>query len=88
MIPDGEDVIYVIGILQSANKHNLPEIESVNKKIIRFCKESGIEIKQYLMHYTKKEDWIEHFGSKWCDFSKKKGLFDPKKMLSPGQDIF
>lgn len=89
MIPEiDEDVIYIIGLLQSATPQNLPEIESVNEKIIRFCKDSGIKIKQYLMHYTRKEEWIEHFGSKWDDFSKRKELFDPKKLLSPGQDIF
>jgi cytokinin dehydrogenase len=89
MIPEiDEDVIYIIGLLQSATPKDLPEVESVNEKIIRFCKDSGIKIKQYLMHYTSKEDWIEHFGSKWDDFSKRKDLFDPKKLLSPGQDIF
>ncbi|XP_006297443.2 cytokinin dehydrogenase 2 [Capsella rubella] len=89
MIPEiDEDVIYVIGLLQSATPQTLPEMESVNAKIIRFCKDSGIKIKQYLMRYTRKEDWIEHFGSKWNDFSKRKELFDPKKLLSPGQDIF
>lgn len=87
MVAD-EDVIYVFGLLSSANQHNLPEVERVNEKIVRFCKKSGIKIKQYLMHYTRKEDWIEHFGSKWSDFSKRKDLFDPKKLLSPGQDIF
>ncbi|KAG7584405.1 FAD-linked oxidase-like C-terminal [Arabidopsis suecica] len=89
MIPEtDEDVIYIIGLLQSATPQNLPEMESVNEEIIRFCKDSGIKIKQYLMHYTRKEDWIEHFGSKWDGFSKRKDLFDPKKLLSPGQDIF
>ncbi|CAA7020033.1 unnamed protein product [Microthlaspi erraticum] len=87
MVPN-EDVIYVFGLLPTANQHNLPEVERVNEKIVRFCKKSGIKIKQYLMHYTRKEDWIEHFGSKWSDFSKRKDLFDPKKLLSPGQDIF
>ncbi|XP_019096543.1 PREDICTED: cytokinin dehydrogenase 2-like, partial [Camelina sativa] len=52
MIPEvDEDVIYVIGLLQSATPQNLQEMESVNEKIIRFCKDSGIKIKQYLMHY-------------------------------------
>ncbi|KAJ4888946.1 Cytokinin dehydrogenase 2 [Raphanus sativus] len=87
MIPD-EDVFYVVGLLQSASPQNVQEVESVNETIIMFCKESGIKIKQYLMHYTRKEDWIEHFGPKWGDFSKRKDLFDPKKILSPGQDIF
>ncbi|KAL1218340.1 Cytokinin dehydrogenase 2 [Cardamine amara subsp. amara] len=88
MIPDEEDVVYIIGILQSANPQTLLEVESVNDKMIRFCKDSGIKIKQYLMHYTKKEEWVEHFGPKWADFSKRKDMFDPMKLLAPGQDIF
>lgn len=87
MIPD-EDVFYVVGLLQAASSQNVQEVESVNEAIIRFCKDSGIKIKQYLMHFTRKEDWVEHFGSKWGAFSKRKDLFDPKKLLSPGQDIF
>ncbi|CAN7047628.1 hypothetical protein BRARA_G00170 [Brassica rapa] len=87
MIPD-EDIFYVVGLLQSASSQNVQEVESVNEAIIRFCKDSGIKIKQYLMHFTRKEDWVEHFGSKWGAFSKRKDLFDPKKLLSPGQDIF
>ncbi|CAN6864099.1 hypothetical protein Bca4012_041897 [Brassica carinata] len=88
MVTDEEDVVYIIGILQSATPQNVPEVESLNDSIIRVCKDSGIKIKQYLMHYTRKEDWVEHFGTKWSDFSKRKDLFDPKKLLSPGQDIF
>lgn len=88
MTTDEEDVVYIIGILQSATPQNVPEVESLNDKIIRVCKDSGIKIKQYLMHYTRQEDWVEHFGTKWSDFSKRKDRFDPKKLLSPGQDIF
>lgn len=87
VIPD-EDVFYVVGLLQSASPQNVAEVERVNETIIRFCKDSGIKIKQYLVHFTRKEDWVEHFGSKWGDFLKRKDLFDPKKLLSPGQDIF
>ncbi|KFK29530.1 hypothetical protein AALP_AA7G146300 [Arabis alpina] len=88
MIPE-EDVFYVIGFLQSAGgSQNWQELENVNDKIIQFCDDSGIKIKEYLMHYTRKEDWIKHFGAKWDDFLRKKIMFDPKKLLSPGQDIF
>lgn len=88
MIPE-EDVFYVIGFLQSAGgSHNWQELEKVNDKIIQFCDSSGIKIKEYLMHYTRKEDWVKHFGPKWNDFLRKKIMFDPKKLLSPGQDIF
>ncbi|CAH2077564.1 unnamed protein product [Thlaspi arvense] len=88
MIPD-EDVFYVIGFLQSAGgSHNWQDLEILNNKIIQFCDNSGIKIKEYLMHYTRKEDWIKHFGAKWSDFLRRKMMFDPKKLLSPGQDIF
>ncbi|CAN7119598.1 unnamed protein product [Brassica rapa subsp. narinosa] len=88
MIPN-EDVFYVVGFLQSAGgSHNFEELESLNDRIINFCNNSGIKIKEYLMHYTKKEDWIKHFGPKWSDFSRRKMMFDPEKLLSPGQDIF
>ncbi|CAN6915293.1 unnamed protein product [Brassica oleracea] len=88
MIPD-EDVFYVIGFLQSAGgSHNFEELENLNDRIINFCDNSGIKIKEYLMHYTRKEDWIKHFGPKWSDFSRRKMMFDPEKLLSPGQDIF
>ncbi|CAN8230057.1 unnamed protein product [Cochlearia groenlandica] len=88
MTPD-EDVFYVIGLLQSAGgSNNWQELENLNDNIIKFCDKSKINIKEYLMHYTKKEDWIKHFGSKWSDFTRRKMMFDPKKLLSPGQDIF
>ncbi|KAL1210614.1 Cytokinin dehydrogenase 4 [Cardamine amara subsp. amara] len=88
MTPD-EDIFYVIGLLQSAGgSHNWQELESLNDKIIQFCENSGIMIKEYLMHYTRKEDWIKHFGPKWADFVRRKMMFDPKKLLSPGQEIF
>ncbi|XP_010438272.1 PREDICTED: cytokinin dehydrogenase 4-like [Camelina sativa] len=88
MSPD-EDVFYVIGLLQSAGgSQNWQELENLNDKIIQFCENSGIKIKEYLMHYTRKEDWIKHFGPKWDDFLRRKIMFDPKRLLSPGQDIF
>ncbi|XP_010451118.1 PREDICTED: cytokinin dehydrogenase 4-like, partial [Camelina sativa] len=88
MSPD-EDVFYVIGLLQSAGgSQNWQELENLNDKIIQFCENSGIKIKEYLMHYTRKEDWIKHFGPKWYDFLRRKIMFDPKRLLSPGQDIF
>ncbi|ESQ54266.1 hypothetical protein EUTSA_v10024918mg [Eutrema salsugineum] len=88
MIPD-EDVFYVIGLLHSAGgSQNWEELDNLNDKIIHFCDTSGIKIKEYLMHYTRKEDWVQHFGPKWGDFLRRKIMFDPKKLLSPGQDIF
>ncbi|KAJ4871766.1 Cytokinin dehydrogenase 4 [Raphanus sativus] len=88
MIPN-EDVFYVIGFLQSAGgSNNWEDLQNLNDRIINFCDNSGINIKEYLMHYTRKEDWIKHFGPKWNDFLRRKMMFDPEKLLSPGQDIF
>lgn len=35
-----------------------------------------------------KEDWREHFGSAWEQFSRAKHRFDPDNILSPGPGIF
>ncbi|XP_057967872.1 cytokinin dehydrogenase 3 [Malania oleifera] len=87
VIPD-EDVFYTIGFLHSAGSNNWEVFDEKNKQILRFCDEAGIEFKQYLPHYTRKEDWVNHFGSKWTTFQERKAKFDPKMILSPGQRIF
>jgi cytokinin dehydrogenase len=35
-----------------------------------------------------RQDWQEHFGSYWLQFSSAKRRFDPDDILSPGPDIF
>ncbi|KAF6157121.1 hypothetical protein GIB67_041582 [Kingdonia uniflora] len=87
VIPD-EDVFYSIGLLRSSDLHDWKYLEDQNKEILKFCKEAGIKIKQYLHHYNTKSEWMTHFGSKWDLFQERKNKFDPKAILSPGQRIF
>ncbi|RVW66836.1 Cytokinin dehydrogenase 3 [Vitis vinifera] len=63
-------------------------LENQNKEILKFCDKAGIKIKRYLSRYTTKEDWMNHFGPKWRTFEDRKAQFDPKMILSPGQQIF
>ncbi|KAL6974546.1 Cytokinin dehydrogenase [Sarracenia purpurea var. burkii] len=83
-----EDIFYTVGLLPSSGEDEWEVLEDQNKQVLRFCEEAGIKAKQYLPHYTTKEEWMNHFGSKWDTFLHKKAQFDPKMMLSPGQRIF
>ncbi|GER51427.1 cytokinin oxidase/dehydrogenase [Striga asiatica] len=86
--PD-EDIFYGLGLLHSTPKDAYQSIDDFNNEILDVCKKWDIKIKQYLPHYTTQEDWINHFGLvKWDTFMKRKKLFDPKKILAPGQKIF
>ncbi|CAA0814265.1 Cytokinin dehydrogenase 4 [Striga hermonthica] len=86
--PEG-DIFYGLGLLHSIPKNAYKSIDAFNNEILRVCEESDIKIKQYLPHYTTQEDWINHFGqAKWETFVKRKELFDPNMILSPGQKIF
>ncbi|GAV78492.1 FAD_binding_4 domain-containing protein/Cytokin-bind domain-containing protein [Cephalotus follicularis] len=87
VIPD-EDTFYTIGFLHSSGFNDWEAYDDQNKEILTFCDKAGINVKQYLPHYTTKEDWINHFGSKWETFRQRKDRFDPKRILSPGQRIF
>ncbi|CAL5398632.1 unnamed protein product [Camellia sinensis] len=88
VIPE-EDTFYSIGLLlSSVDNGNWEVLEDQNKQILDFCDKAGIKAKQYLPHYRTKEDWMNHFGSKWDTFQQRKALFDPKFILSPGQRIF
>ncbi|KAE8666881.1 Cytokinin dehydrogenase 6 [Hibiscus syriacus] len=86
-IPD-EEIFYTVGFLLASGFDNWQAFDDQNKAVLRFCEKAGIEVKQYLPHYTTKEDWITHFGSKWNAFQQRKQQFDPKFLLSPGQSIF
>ncbi|KAL9250634.1 Cytokinin dehydrogenase 3-like protein, partial [Drosera capensis] len=87
VIPE-EDMFYTIGLLHTSGFDDWEDFEKQNIAILRFCEEKGIEAKQYLPHYTSKEEWRKHFGSKWERFWTRKARFDPKMILSPGQRIF
>ncbi|CAM8936599.1 unnamed protein product [Rhodiola kirilowii] len=94
VIPD-EDVFYLVAFLRSAledehdESHMLENLMNQNRQILKFCKDSNINVKQYLPHYTSSEDWIAHFESqRWDQFSRRKLEFDPKHILATGQRIF
>ncbi|KAM1178688.1 hypothetical protein ACFX13_018283 [Malus domestica] len=83
-----EDVFYTVGFLHSSGFDDWEAFEEQNEEILGFCDRAGLEVKQYLPHIKTQQGWINHFGSKWKAFLKKKALFDPKRILSPGQRIF
>ncbi|CAK9140538.1 unnamed protein product [Ilex paraguariensis] len=87
VIPD-EDTFYCVGFLHSGGFNNWEVLEDQNNEILQVCDKAGIKAKQYLPHYRTKEDWVNHFGPKWTTFEERKAKFDPKMILSPGQDIF
>ncbi|CAO2199337.1 unnamed protein product [Urochloa humidicola] len=84
-----EEVFYVVSLLFSSVANDLTALQAQNQRIVRFCDSTGIEYKSYLSRYTNRDGWIRHFGSdKWKRFVDMKNKYDPKKLLSPGQDIF
>lgn len=87
VIPD-EEVFYTVGFLHSSGFDDWESFDYQNKEILNFCETAGIKVKQYLPHYNTQQGWINHFGSTWKTFRERKALFDPKKILSPGQRIF
>ncbi|XP_058090396.1 cytokinin dehydrogenase 3-like isoform X2 [Magnolia sinica] len=91
--PTSENVIYVVGILQSANPRTcqtqcLQTILAQNRRIVRTATYPPIGAKQYLAHYSEERQWREHFGGKWEGFVGRKFEFDPLGILAPGQGIF
>ncbi|XP_062091037.1 cytokinin dehydrogenase 3-like [Humulus lupulus] len=87
VIPD-EDVFYTVGFLHSGGFDDWESFDEQNKEILQFCEDAGIEVKQYLAYHKTQEEWTKHFGPKWTTFNQRKLMFDPKKILSPGQKIF
>ncbi|WVZ72636.1 hypothetical protein U9M48_021061 [Paspalum notatum var. saurae] len=84
-----EEVFYVVSLLFSSVANDLARLQAQNQRILRFCDLAGIQYKSYLARYTNRNDWVRHFGTaKWNRFVEMKNKYDPKKLLSPGQDIF
>ncbi|KAL6627291.1 hypothetical protein ACP70R_031017 [Stipagrostis hirtigluma subsp. patula] len=83
-----EEVFYVVSLLFSSVPNELAQMQKQNQRILRFCDLAGIGYKAYLSRYTDRGDWMRHFGDKWGRFAAMKDKYDPKKLLSPGQDIF
>ncbi|XP_004288952.1 PREDICTED: cytokinin dehydrogenase 3-like [Fragaria vesca subsp. vesca] len=87
VVPE-EDVFYTIGFLHATGFDEWKAFDEQNKEILEFCVKAGIDVKQYLPDHKTQQGWMKHFGSKWKTFEKRKALFDPKRILSPGQRIF
>ncbi|KAK0572413.1 hypothetical protein LWI29_031252 [Acer saccharum] len=85
VIPD-EEIFYAAGFLDAS--WNWKVFDNKNREIMEFCDKAGIKVKKYVGYHDSKEEWINHFGSKWKTFQDRKNQFDPKKILSPGQKIF
>lgn len=77
-----------MAILTSADKDGVEQILKRNRRIIEFSEAQGLGLKQYLPHYTTRDEWRSHFGPKWEDFVRRKSRYDPLAMLAPGQRIF
>ncbi|KAI3464904.1 hypothetical protein Pfo_021567 [Paulownia fortunei] len=93
VVTPNEDVFYLVALLRSALDNGdetqaLEYLSNQNRQILRFCEEAGINVKQYLPHYTTEQEWKHHFGDKWTLFSRRKMEFDPRHILATGQRIF
>ncbi|KAL2480688.1 Cytokinin dehydrogenase 1 [Abeliophyllum distichum] len=82
MVTPEEDVFYLIAFLSSAipsstGKDGLEHILTQQKRILNFCGRSNLGIKQYLPHYSTREEWKAHFGTFWEGFSRRKSIYDP-----------
>nr|KAJ0225049.1 hypothetical protein LSAT_V11C100039310 [Lactuca sativa] len=93
VIPD-EDIFYLVAFLSQANplstkgKDSLQHLLSQNKKILDFCKEAHLGVKQYLPHFHTQDEWRAHFGQTWETFQRRKMAYDPLAILAPGHRIF
>ncbi|CAJ2671543.1 unnamed protein product [Trifolium pratense] len=88
-----EDVFYLVAFLTSAipfstGENSLEYILNQNKRILDFCTNAQLHVKQYLAHYSTQEEWQTHFGSKWGAFEERKRAYDPLALLAPGHRIF
>lgn len=94
MVTPDEDVFYLVALLRSALDNGgeetltLKHLSDENRKILKFCKESKINVKQYLPHYTTQKEWMDHYGDKWPQINRRKMEFDPRHILATGQRIF
>ncbi|XP_047942542.1 cytokinin dehydrogenase 2-like [Salvia hispanica] len=87
VVPD-EEVFYTLAALHTTPQDGYKSIDEFNNEILEFCKSKGLKVKQYLPNIKSKKEWMDHFGTKWETVEKRKAMFDPKNILSPGQRIF
>ncbi|XP_071721082.1 cytokinin dehydrogenase 6-like [Rutidosis leptorrhynchoides] len=88
-----EDIFYLVAFLSQANplstgKDGLQRLLNQNKRVLNFCKEAQLGVKQYLPHYATRDEWRAHFGQRWETFQQRKSAYDPLAILAPGQRIF
>ncbi|XP_054802190.1 cytokinin dehydrogenase 9 [Prosopis cineraria] len=93
LVTPEEDVFYLVAFLSSAipnsvGKDSLENIINQNKRILQFCADACLGVKQYLPYYTTKDEWQAHFGSRWEAFFQRKLAYDPLALLAPGHRIF
>ncbi|KAF8102640.1 hypothetical protein N665_0197s0004 [Sinapis alba] len=86
-IPE-EDVFYAVGFLRSASINNWEDYEKENMQVLQFCEDANMGVIQYLPYYSSQEGWVGYFGPRWNLFVERKYRYDPKMILSPGQNIF
>ncbi|KAF3333439.1 cytokinin dehydrogenase 6-like protein [Carex littledalei] len=85
--PD-EEIFYVVSLLWTALENNAQTLTDANDQVVRICEEYSLGCKEYLPHFTNQQDWERQFGNKWGKFVSRKKKYDPKVLLSPGQQIF
>ncbi|GAB4851648.1 Cytokinin dehydrogenase 1 [Ancistrocladus abbreviatus] len=88
-----EDVFYLVAFLPSAlpastGPDGLEHILTQNERVLNFCQQAHLGVKQYLPHYGTRKEWQAHFGRKWEIFARRKLTYDPLAILAPGQKIF
>ncbi|KAL3505334.1 hypothetical protein ACH5RR_035175 [Cinchona calisaya] len=93
VVTPNEDVFYLVALLRSALENGdetqtLEYMSNQNRRILRFCDDEGINVKQYLPHYTTQQEWMDHYEDRWVQFNQRKLEFDPKHILATGQRIF
>ncbi|XP_010451653.1 PREDICTED: cytokinin dehydrogenase 3-like isoform X1 [Camelina sativa] len=86
-IPE-EDVFYAVGFLRSADFDDWEAYDRENMEILKFCEDANMRVIQYLPYHSSQEGWVRHFGPRWNIFLERKYKYDPKMILSPGQNIF
>nr|GMC89139.1 cytokinin dehydrogenase 6-like [Ipomoea batatas] len=92
-VPPEEDIFYLVAFLSQANPTStgtdgLAHILTQNQRVLDFCEDAHLGVKQYLPHYKTQEQWRAHFGPRWEVFVQRKSTYDPLAILAPGQGIF
>ncbi|WZY90871.1 hypothetical protein YC2023_047606 [Brassica napus] len=93
LITPNEDIFYLVAFLPSAipkpsGGSDLEYLLRQNQRVLSFCAEANLDVKQYLPHYETQKEWRSHFGNRWETFAKRKHKYDPLAVLAPGQRIF